>query len=189
MSPAPISVQSRRTVDAVLRDLRAEYGEFPILDWTAVNDPEFFDHGADIFEAGHRGGAGARVTNDDGQLLFIREPRLPETWVMPGGSHEPGESIPETARREVWEEAGVDCEITGIWRAVRKRFVHREDPERRGYLLEVFFTADSVGGEADVYPERWDESEDEEVLEVRWFDEIPESAMNVVSDPHADPEY
>lgn len=189
MSATPLSVRSRRAVDGILADLRAEFGDFPIIEWTAVNDPAFFEHGVEIFEAGHRGGAGARVTDDEGQLLFIREPRLPETWVMPGGSHESGESFTETARREVWEETGVDCEVTGVWRAVRKRYVHREDPERRGYLLEVFFTAERVGGEAGVYPERWDESADEQVLEVRWFDEVPESAMDVVSDPRAEPEY
>ena len=189
MPSAPLSIRSRRAVDDRLAALRDEYGEFPVLDWTAVNDPGFFDHGVDVFEAGHCGGAGARVTNDDGQLLFIREPRLPETWVMPSGGHEAGETFPETARREVWEEAGVDCEITGVWRAVRKRFVHEADPERRGYLLEVFFTAEQVGGEAGTYPERWDESEGEEVLEVRWFDEVPDRAMDVVSDPLAAPDY
>ena len=189
MSSTPLSVRSRRTVDGILADLRAEFGTFPILEWTAVNDPAFFEHGVEIFEVGHRGGAGARVTDDEGQLLFIREPRLPETWVMPGGGHEPGESFPETACREVWEETGVDCELTGVWRAVRKRFVHQENPERRGYLLEVFFTAERVGGEAGVYPERWDESEDEQVLKVRWFDDVPESARQVVTDPYADPEH
>jgi 8-oxo-dGTP diphosphatase len=189
MSPTPFAVRSRRAVDAILADLEAEFGAFPIVDWADVNDPDYFDHGVDIVEAGVHGGAGARVTNASGEVLLIRESRLPETWVLPGGGHEPGETFPETARREVWEEAGVDCDLTGVWRAVRKRFVHRDDPERRGYLLEVFFTADRVGGEADTYPERWDESQDEEVLEVRWFDGVPENAMRVVGDPTAEPEY
>lgn len=189
MASAPLSVRSRRAVDAHIADLEAEFGAFPVLDWTAVNDTDFFDRGVELFEAGHRGGAGARVTDDDGRLLFIRQPRSPGTWVMPGGGHEPGESFPETARREVWEETGVECEITGVWRAVRKRFVHRVEPERRGYLLEVFFTAAQVGGEAGTYPERWDEREDEEILEVSWFDEVPQDAMDVVSDPLAEPEW
>lgn len=188
--PTPsFAVRSRRAVDATLDDLQVEFGPFPVVDWTHLDDPALFEHGVDIFQAGHRGGAGTRVTNDAGQILLIREPRLPNTWVLPAGSHEPGESFPETARREVWEESGVDCELTGVWRAVRKRFVHRENPERRGYLLELFFEAERVGGEADTYPERWDDEQDEEVLEVRWFDEVPENAVSVVSNPDAPPEY
>lgn len=189
MSPLPFAVRSRRAADATLTDLEVEFGEFPVVEYTDVNDPDYFEHGVDIFEAGHRGAAGARVTDDDGRVLLIREPRLPETWVMPGGGNEAGESFPETARREVWEEAGVDCELTGVWRAMRKRFVHRDDPQRRGYLLEVFFTADHVGGDAGTYPERWDESEDEAVLSVRWFDEVPAAAMDVVTDPRGTYEY
>lgn len=33
---------------------------------------------------------------------------------MPGGAVEPGESVAQAARREVWEESGLDVEITGI---------------------------------------------------------------------------
>ena len=40
-----------------------------------------------------------------------------------------------------------------------------------------------------VHPDRWDGGEDETVLKVRWFDEIPEKARDVVVDPRAEPEY
>ena len=131
MPPTPFSVRSRRAVDARIAGLEAEFGSFPVVDWTAVNHPDYFDRGVDVFEAGHRGGAAVCVTDDDRRLLFIRQPRRPETGVFPGGSHESGESFPETARREVWEETGVDCELTGVWRAVRKRYVDDDDPARR----------------------------------------------------------
>lgn len=185
--PEPLSLRTRRTAEARLDALRAEFGEFPVLQVTRINDPEFFEHGVDYFEAGHRGAAGGRVTDDEGRILLIREARAPERWVLPGGGHEPGETFAETAEREVWEEAGVDCETTGVWRAVLKRFVREDDPARRGYLVELFFTAEPVGGEAAVHPERWDESADEEVLEARWFEEIPENAIPVVSEPTAPP--
>lgn len=184
----PLSVRSRRAVDAELRRLREVYGEFPVLDVTRLNDPEFFEHGVEYFENGHRGAAGARVTDEEKGVLLIRHPRNPETWTLPGGGHEPGESFAETARREVWEETGVECEPTGLWRAVRKRFVRRDDPQRRGYLLELFFTADRVGGEAGRYPERWDDEQDEEILAVDWFEQPPANALPVVTEPTAPPE-
>lgn len=178
---APISVRSRRAVDQRLDRLRDAHGPFPFHTETVENDPALFAHGQEFFEAGGRGGAGARVTDDEGRVLLIRHPRDPDQWVLPGGGHEPGETFAETAVREVWEEAGVECEITGVWQAKRRRFVHREDPERRGYLLSVFFTAEYAGGEAGRYPERWED--DEEILEVAWFDDPPENAAGFVTDP------
>ena len=183
--PAPFSLRTRRAVDDRIDRLREQFGSFPVVDVTRLNDPGFFEDGVDLFESGVRGAAGARVTDDDGRLLLLRDDRDPETWVLPGGGHEAGETFPETARREVREEAGVDCEISGVWRAVRKRFVHRERPQRRGYLLELFFTADAVGGEAGVHPDRLEEGE--EVLEVRWFDDVPANAIPVVEDRTARP--
>ena len=182
--PDPFSVRSRRAADAELRRLHDDYGEFPVRRVTKRNDPAFFEHGVEYVESGHRGAAGARVVDDDGRILLTREARAPETWILPGGGQEPGESFEETANRELREEAGVDIAVTGVWRADRKRFVHREDPERRGYLLELFFTAEPVGGEAGVYPERWDDG-NEEVLEARWFDSVPDDASPVVTDPLA----
>lgn len=180
----PLSVRSRHAVDAELRRLHGDYGEFPVFSVTNVNDPEFFEHGVDYVESGHRGATGARVTNAEGKLLLTREARAPDTWILPGGGHEPGESFEETAARELWEEASVDIAVTGVWRAERKRFVHREEPERRGYLLVMFFTAEPIGGEAGVYPERWDEG-NEEVLEAKWFEDVPENALPAVTDPLA----
>ncbi|MEF8863634.1 MAG: NUDIX domain-containing protein, partial [Haloarculaceae archaeon] len=144
----PLSLRTRRAAEARLDALRDEFGEFPVLQVTRSNDPEFFEHGVDYFEAGKRGAAGARVVDredscsqpgvDDAErILLVREARAPDTWVLPGGGHEPGETFAETARREVWEEAGIDCKITGVWRAVLKRFVREDDPARRGYLVEL----------------------------------------------------
>ncbi|MFB6242622.1 MAG: NUDIX hydrolase [Halobaculum sp.] len=187
MSTASVAVRTREAADERLAQLRDRFGSFPLVERTTLDSPTRFDAGVEQFEEGFRGAAGARVTDERGRLLLLRERNAPDTWVHPGGGHEPGESLAETARREVYEEAGVECELTGVWVAVRKRFVDRAEPQRRGYLLEVVFEADAVGGEAGLYPERWDsfddDDPDEEILEVGWFDAPPADAAPVVSDP------
>jgi 8-oxo-dGTP pyrophosphatase MutT (NUDIX family) len=188
LSPS-VAVETRTTADGLLEDLREEFGAFPVLRQTNLDDPERFQQGLEMYAEGFRGAAGARVTDDDGRLLLLREPRTADAWDLPGGANDPGEGLRETARREVWEEAGVECELTGVWVAVHKRFVNRVEPQQRGYMLEVIFEADYTGGEAGLYPERWDtfddDDPDEQILDVEWFAEPPENALGVVTDPYA----
>ncbi len=47
---------------------------------------------------------------EDGKLLFVRE--RSDTWDLPGGGLEHGESIAEALRRECREELGTEIEIT-----------------------------------------------------------------------------
>lgn len=55
----------------------------------------------------------AFVVNDAGAVLFERRSDN-GLWGLPGGVHEAGESISETAAREVFEETGLRIEITGM---------------------------------------------------------------------------
>ena len=57
-------------------------------------------------------GANMAVLRDDTILLQQREDF--EVWCLPGGTAEPGESLAETAIREVLEETGFDVVITGL---------------------------------------------------------------------------
>lgn len=179
----PVSVRSRRAIDAVLADLRESYGPFPVHEMTVENDPDRFEAGREYFENGGRGGAGARVTDEDGRVLLVRDADWPDGWVLPGGAHEPGETVREAAVREVREETGVECEVTGVWQATRKRFVLADDPATRGYLLEVFFRATATGGSVGRYPDRWEDHE--EILDAAWFAEPPGNAAAYVTDPAA----
>jgi 8-oxo-dGTP pyrophosphatase MutT (NUDIX family) len=58
-------------------------------------------------------GVSVAVTNESGQLLMIRRSDN-DFWAIPGGAQEVGETPVEAARREVHEETGIDCEITGL---------------------------------------------------------------------------
>lgn len=57
--------------------------------------------------------ASAVVADDQGRILLARR-RDNNLWTVPGGAMEPGETIVESAIREVAEETGVHVEITGL---------------------------------------------------------------------------
>ena len=52
------------------------------------------------------------VTNAEGKILLVKSPW--RGWEYPGGLIEPGETFQQALRREIWEEAGVEVEITGF---------------------------------------------------------------------------
>lgn len=61
--------------------------------------------------------ASAIVTDELGRILLIKR-RDNELWALPGGGHDIGETIEQTAIREVKEETGLDVEVvalTGIY--------------------------------------------------------------------------
>lgn len=53
------------------------------------------------------------VLNDDNQLLLIQRSDNSD-WALPGGAHDAGESIAQTAIRETEEETGILIKITGL---------------------------------------------------------------------------
>ena len=56
------------------------------------------------------------VVRHEGRFLLVHERKFGQTWYVPGGRIEPGESLMEGAVRETKEESGVDVELTGVLR-------------------------------------------------------------------------
>jgi 8-oxo-dGTP pyrophosphatase MutT (NUDIX family) len=65
---------------------------------------------------------------------------IPRLWITPGGGVEPGESFEECARRELWEETGIQVPLGPcVW---TRRIVHRwaeglMDIDERYYVVRV----------------------------------------------------
>jgi len=55
----------------------------------------------------------AIVTDDDSRILMILRTDN-GYWSIPGGGLKPGETPRQAAAREVKEETGIDCRVTGI---------------------------------------------------------------------------
>jgi ADP-ribose pyrophosphatase YjhB (NUDIX family) len=53
------------------------------------------------------------VRNERGEILLIRRSDN-DNWAVPGGGVDLGESLTQAAVREVKEETGIDCEVTGL---------------------------------------------------------------------------
>jgi ADP-ribose pyrophosphatase YjhB (NUDIX family) len=60
-------------------------------------------------------GVGIVLFRDDQVLLVKRaKPPVSDNWSIPGGAQELGETVRETALRELKEETGVDAELIGL---------------------------------------------------------------------------
>ncbi len=57
--------------------------------------------------------AGAVVRDRDGRILLMRR-ASEDTWGIPGGGLEPGESWSQAAVRECWEETGWEVRLDGL---------------------------------------------------------------------------
>lgn len=53
------------------------------------------------------------ITKDDSILLVQHRKGAQRYWLLPGGGLDFGETIAEAARRELWEETGLDIKIGG----------------------------------------------------------------------------
>ena len=100
------------------------------------------------------------VTDDAGRVLMIQRTDN-GNWAVPGGAIDLGESLPDAAIRETFEETGITCELTGIlgtYTDPRHVMLYTSDGEVR-QEFSIVLTARPISGE----PTTSDESR-----EVRW---------------------
>ena len=107
--------------------------------------------------------AAVGIVVNEGRLLLVKQRRQYGThWELPGGYWEPGESLEQTAAREVLEETGVEVEVgelvcTLVWERAH---------DRRRNLL-AFFRADPVDPGQRPRPEAEEGIEDAAYLDPR----------------------
>ncbi|KYK61461.1 hypothetical protein DCS_02603 [Drechmeria coniospora] len=117
----------------------------------------------------------AVVSADGSRILLGRQKRYPPDWYSAlAGFLEPGESVEEAVRREVWEEAGVK---------VGRVVVHSSQPWPYPSTLMLGAIAQALPGEETIA------LNDKELEEARWFtidevrDALRRGAGSLVSPP------
>lgn len=112
----------------------------------------------------------AIVCDDQGRVLMIHKTDN-NRWALPGGGHEPGESIADTVVREVKEETGYDVEvetITGTYTNPGHRMSYDDGEVRQQF--SIAFRANLIGGE---------KCTSEESSEVEWLTPDEISPLNL----------
>lgn len=112
-------------------------------------------------EFNHLVSVAALVTNDEGKILMVNSPC--RGWEYPGGLIESGETFEQALHREIWEESGVEVEITGFVGICK-------NVERN--IVNIDFTCRYVSGEL---------TTSDESTEVIWA--TPEQAMELITFP------
>jgi 8-oxo-dGTP pyrophosphatase MutT (NUDIX family) len=158
----------KRKILTDLGTLLSRFGPAPL---TNVNLGEIDENDVDVVAVG------SVVVRRDGSTVLIRREETPDEWLIPGGTVDPGESLLETAQREVKEETGLTTEVEALlrvglmrdygpapFRAVNKKRFGKESIN----LLFVNFRAKEIEGDLDC---SLDPSQN--MLEVRAFKNVP----------------
>jgi len=119
-------------------------------------DPDGFEIKRAIVQ--HGGSAVMMPVDERGRILLVRQFRLPARqylWELPAGTVDPGETVLQTARRELKEETG--------YRAKKWKKIVDFYPSP-GFLAEkmtIFLATDLVPGES--------KPMEDERIQTRWF--------------------
>lgn len=100
----------------------------------------------------------------DGKVLLTKRDDF-RIWCLPGGRAEEGETLPQAALRETFEETGLQVKLTGVIG------IYSIPVTSSWVNLIISFKAEVIGGELNPQPG--------EVVDLCWFDqkEIPHALL------------
>ncbi|MGF7144091.1 ADP-ribose pyrophosphatase YjhB (NUDIX family) [Anaerotaenia torta] len=82
--------------------------------------------------------SGACITNEKGEILLQKRSKTENIWGLPGGGVELGESIEETAIREVKEETGLDIRVEYLIGVYSKYFTEYPNGDKAQSICYCF---------------------------------------------------
>lgn len=163
-----VSERSETAVHSSLQRFEKKYNGFEIVKKTWEHPPDQYRRIVERFEHETLGGAGVWLTNDAGEVLLVRN-EGDTGWSDPGGKREVGETYEATARREVREETGLECELTGLCEV---HIIQNQNAEaERAVVFEIIaiFQGKQVGGNL--------RPREGEIAEVGWFTTPPQEVL------------
>ncbi|WP_207590362.1 NUDIX domain-containing protein [Halomontanus rarus] len=92
------------------------------------------------------------VDGPERERVLLVLPRGEHRWGLPGGGLEGDESFEDAAVREVLEETGIDCELTGLAFCRHDVTTGDGDSPERLHALRAFFTGRYVDGTIAIQP-------------------------------------
>lgn len=163
-----IDERSREQIATLLERFERTYGDFDRVEKTWEQSPEQYRTLVQRFEEDAAGGAGVWITNEQGAVLLARN-EGDEGWADPGGKVEANETFETAANREVREETGVDCQITGLCEVHVIENRHADDEEPSVFTAIPIFRGEYTGGEP--------RSREGEIAAVDWFESPPSEVL------------
>jgi len=116
----------------------------------------------------HRIRVAAIIVKDDSILLVkhVHPETKYEWWVPPGGGVENEDNfIFDAARREVWEETGLNVNVIQEFKYIREFF----DKENNTLNLEIFVEAEIISGDLTIKNVRGNGKDEDYIKSVKWI--------------------
>ncbi|PCR99526.1 ADP-ribose pyrophosphatase [Lactococcus fujiensis JCM 16395] len=118
------------------------------------------------------------IIYDDDKGLFLQKRVDNGNWCYHGGSVEPGETVLEAAKRELFEETGLTAHRMKLYSVASGEEQHFFYPNGdEVYIIDTIFICDDYSGQVKL--------EKKEVSDLRWFeyDKLPENINPATKTP------